>query len=61
MDKKADEIIYPSLERIREYNLLVLTIISAKKADQAEILSHAKLAGILKANNIQTNFNKKPN
>jgi len=61
MDIKTDEIVYPSLERIREYNLLVLTVINAKKADKAEILSHAKLVGILKANNIQTNFNKKPN
>ncbi|MEA3343915.1 MAG: Fic family protein [archaeon] len=45
MNEKADEIIYPSLEKIKEYNLLILTMIDAKKADKAEILSHAKLAG----------------
>lgn len=47
MDKNTDEIVYPSFERIREYNLLALTLISAKKADKTEILSHTKLAGII--------------
>lgn len=36
-------IIYPTRERIIEYNLLALNIIKVKKADRAEVLNHKKL------------------
>ena len=37
------EIKYPSVEQIVEYNLLALSFIKAKKADQAKILSRPRL------------------
>ncbi|MBU4246172.1 MAG: type II toxin-antitoxin system death-on-curing family toxin [Nanoarchaeota archaeon] len=39
-----EEIIYPTPERIMEYNLLALSLIKAKKADKSEVLSYKKLA-----------------
>ena len=36
-------IIYPTLEKIIEYNLLVLSIIKVKKADKPEVLSRNKI------------------
>ena len=44
-----EEIKYPSAERVIEYNILVLAIIKVKKADRPEVLSHTKLASIIKA------------
>jgi len=41
------KIVYPSPERIIEYNLLILNIIKAKKADKAEVLSYKKIADIV--------------
>ena len=38
---------YPTAERIIEYNLLVLTIIKAKRKDKAQVLNHQKLRGII--------------
>ena len=40
-------IIYPSAEKVIEYNILMLNIIKVKKADKAEVLSHSKLHGII--------------
>jgi len=37
-------ILYPTPERIMEYNLLALSLIKAKKADKSEVLSYKKLA-----------------
>ena len=37
MDEKTREIIYPTPERIAEYNLFVLAVIEAKKGDKAEV------------------------
>lgn len=36
-------IIYPTAEKIIEYNLLALTLIKVKKADRTEVLSRGKL------------------
>ena len=36
----TDNIKYPTMEKIIEYNLLVLTIIKVKKADQPKVLSN---------------------
>jgi len=41
------KVIYPSVERIIEYNLLVLNIIKAKKADNSEVLSYKKISDIV--------------
>ncbi len=35
--EKTEKIIYPSAERIIEYNSLALNIIKAKKADTAKV------------------------
>jgi len=35
----ADNIIYPAPEKIIEYNLLTLTMIKVKKADQPKVLN----------------------
>jgi len=40
-------IIYPTAEKIIEYNLLALNILKAKKADKAEVLSKAKIMSII--------------
>lgn len=47
MPKKTGDIKYITPERIAEYNLLILTLIDAKKADRSEILSHKKLTDIV--------------
>lgn len=41
------EIKYPGVEQIVEYNFLVLSLIKAKKADQAKILSRPRLEYIV--------------
>ncbi len=41
------EITYPSAEKIIEYNLFALSTIRIKKADKAEVLSHAKIMKIV--------------
>ena len=41
----AKKTIYPTPERIVEYNLLALNIIKVRKADKADVLSHTKLLG----------------
>ena len=41
------EIIYPSQERIIEYNLLALEFVKAKKADSAKVLSSSKLKEVI--------------
>ncbi len=38
---------YPSAERVIEFNILAITLISAKKADKAVVLSRAKLEAVL--------------
>ncbi|MFH1432373.1 MAG: Fic family protein [archaeon] len=49
MDEKTKDrdIIYPTPERIVEYNLFVLTVIDAKKGDKAEVLSYRKIADVV--------------
>ena len=42
------KIIYPTPERIIEYNMLILNLIKVKKADKAKILSHSKIVDIVK-------------
>src|SRR3989339_1341824 len=37
---------YPTPEKIAEYNILLLNIIKAKKADKAQVLSYKKLADV---------------
>lgn len=41
------EIAYPSVNRMIEYNVLAISVIKVKKADQAKILSRGKLEIIL--------------
>ncbi|MBI2650351.1 type II toxin-antitoxin system death-on-curing family toxin [Candidatus Woesearchaeota archaeon] len=41
------EILYPTPERIIEYNLLALTILKVKKADKPEVLSYQKIVEII--------------
>ncbi|MBI2103281.1 Fic family protein [Candidatus Woesearchaeota archaeon] len=41
-------IIYPTAEKIIEYNLLVITLIPAKKSDQVKVLSRQKLENIIR-------------
>jgi death-on-curing family protein len=43
------KIIYPTTDLIIEYNILALTIIKIKKADQPKVLSIAKINYIIKA------------
>ncbi len=40
-------IIYPTMERIIEYNLLALTTIKAKKADEPKVLSASKINEVI--------------
>ena len=49
MDEKTKDraIIYPTPERIAEYNLFALTVIEAKKGDKAEVLSYQKITDIV--------------
>ncbi len=44
-----NKIYYPSVERIIEFNALVLTLISVKKADQPHVLSQVKLMEVVDA------------
>ena len=41
------ELVYPTPEKIVEYNVLVLSIIKAKKADRPNLLSKAKLIAVV--------------
>ncbi len=41
------DIIYPTPERVIEYNLLVLTVIKAKKADQPKVLIHQAIVNTI--------------
>lgn len=43
----TEKIVYPTVEKIIEYNLLVLKLIRIKKADNAKVLSHAKIREVL--------------
>ena len=43
------KIIYPSIDKIIEYNFLVLEFIKIKKADQSKVLSKSKLREVLEA------------
>lgn len=43
----VNDIYYPSIERIVEYNILVITLIKAKKADAAKVLSVNKIMSII--------------
>ncbi|MFH1586855.1 MAG: type II toxin-antitoxin system death-on-curing family toxin [Candidatus Diapherotrites archaeon] len=38
---------YPSVEKIIEFNLLVLNVINVKKSDSAEVLSRAKISDVV--------------
>ncbi|MBN2127710.1 MAG: type II toxin-antitoxin system death-on-curing family toxin [Candidatus Diapherotrites archaeon] len=50
------KLIYPSVEKIIELNILSLTIIAVKKADSAKVLSKSKLIEIIKeTKNIEGN------
>jgi len=40
-------IVYPTTEKIIEYNLLALELIKVKKADKPKVLSVSKIAGII--------------
>ncbi len=40
--------IYPTPEQIIEYNILVLNLISVKKADKAEVLSKGRIDKVIK-------------
>ncbi|MBI1970934.1 type II toxin-antitoxin system death-on-curing family toxin [Candidatus Woesearchaeota archaeon] len=44
----VSDIHYPTREKIIEYNLLILTIIKVKKADQSKVLSNHKIDLIIK-------------
>ena len=41
------EIMYPSVEKIIEYNILALASLKVKKADKAEVLSRKKIMDII--------------
>ena len=43
-----NEVIYPSVEQIIEYNLLILELLKLKKSDTAKVLSYQKLTEIIK-------------
>ncbi len=43
------DIIYPTTEKIIEYNLLVLELIKAKKADKPEILNKSRITEVIYA------------
>ena len=43
------DIDYPSIEKIIEYNILALSLLKAKKADKAQVLSRAKIQDALDA------------
>ena len=41
------DIVYPSIEKIIEYNILALKLIKVKRADQPKILSNQRIVSIL--------------
>lgn len=45
--KMATPTVYPTPEKIIEYNMLVLNMIKVKKADKAEVLSHARVVKVI--------------
>jgi len=47
MKKMATRIVYPTPEKIIEYNILVLNMIKVKRADRAEVLSHARIVKVV--------------
>ena len=42
-----EKIVYPTPEKIIEYNLLVLSIIKVKKADKPKVLSRSKIVDVI--------------
>jgi|SRR3989344_6336170 len=42
------EIVYPSIEKIVEYNILALELIKVKKADSPKVLSTVKIIEVIK-------------
>ncbi|HIH19805.1 TPA: type II toxin-antitoxin system death-on-curing family toxin [Candidatus Micrarchaeota archaeon] len=47
MTDRLESVIYPSVEKIIEYNLLAISLIKAKKGDKAQVLSKERLASLL--------------
>ena len=43
----ANHIVYPTVDKIVEYNLLVLNMIKVKKADRAEVLSYHGIVNVI--------------
>ncbi len=43
----ATPIVYPTPEKIIEYNILVLNMIKVRRADRAEVLSHARIVKVV--------------
>ncbi len=43
----ATHIVYPTPEKIIEFNMLVLNMIKIKKADKAEVLSSARIENVI--------------
>lgn len=43
LNNKMSKIIYPTPEKIIEYNLLVLSVIKVKKSDKADVLSYQRI------------------
>jgi len=41
------EVVYPTAERLIEYNFLALEFIKVKKADQPKVLSHSKISEVI--------------
>ena len=41
------DVLYPTVEKVIEYNVLALKLIKVKRADQPKILSHQKIVGII--------------
>ena len=41
------KIIYPTIDKIIEYNLIILNIIKVKKADKPEVLSYEKIKKVI--------------
>lgn len=42
-----EDIVYPNPEKVIEYNLLALSLLKVKKADRPEVLSKAKIMGVI--------------
>lgn len=47
LQKMKQRIVYPSVDRVIEYNILALTIIQVKKADRHGVLSRDRLGHII--------------